>query len=97
MDVYHFMAKVGYELLQPGTSPWSVAVNLGAGALNCRPDGAESSPTPPSTREQIGYRVSPRLTLLLSPQGDIAFADEDELGTSNALVWPFTAGLRLNF
>jgi hypothetical protein len=32
---------------------------------------------------------------LLSPQGDIAFTKNDELGTSNAWVWPFTAGIRV--
>jgi hypothetical protein len=39
--------------------------------------------------------VSPRLSLLLSPQGDIAFTKDAEVGTSNAWVWPFTAGVRL--
>jgi hypothetical protein len=34
---------------------------------------------------------------VLSPQGDIAFADEDELGTTNAWVWPVTAGVRVRF
>ncbi|HET6837661.1 MAG TPA: outer membrane beta-barrel protein [Gemmatimonadales bacterium] len=98
VDVYHFMAKAGVELLRPGTSPWSVVVNLGAGVLNFRPDAAEAKTYPAiNAGAKIGYRVSPRITLLLSPQGDIAFTDEDELGTSNAWVWPFTAGARVNF
>lgn len=98
VDVYHFMAKAGFELLQPGTSPWSVVVNLGAGVLNFRPEGSDSKTYPAiNAGAKIGYRASPRITLLLSPQGDIAFTDEAELGTSNAWVWPFTAGLRVNF
>ena len=98
VNVYHFMAKAGFELLRPGTSPWSVVVNLGAGALTFAPDGADSKTYPAiNAGAKIGYRVSPRFTLLLSPQGDIAFTDEAELGTSNAWVWPFTAGLRVNF
>jgi hypothetical protein len=35
------------------------------------------------------------VSFLLSPQGDIAFTDEDEVGTGNSWVWPFTAGLRI--
>jgi hypothetical protein len=98
VDVYHFMAKAGFELLRPGTSPWSVVVNLGAGALTFKPEGADSKTYPAiNAGAKIGYRASPRITLLLSPQGDIAFTDEAELGTNNAWVWPFTAGLRVNF
>jgi hypothetical protein len=98
VNVYHFMAKAGVELLRPGTSPWSVVLNLGAGAVNFRPDGGDAKTYPAiNAGAKIGYQVSPRITLLLSPQGDIAFTDEDELGTSNAWVWPFTAGARVNF
>jgi hypothetical protein len=32
----------------------------------------------------------------MSPQGDIAFTDEDVLGTDNAWVWPFSVGVRIN-
>jgi len=35
------------------------------------------------------------LSLVLSPQGDIAFSDEGDVGTTNSWVWPFTAGLRV--
>jgi len=42
-----------------------------------------------------GTTGSTASALLLSPQGDIAFSKEDELGTNNAWVWPFTAGIRL--
>ncbi|HYF40690.1 MAG TPA: outer membrane beta-barrel protein [Gemmatimonadales bacterium] len=98
VDVYHFMAKVGYDVLRPGTSPWSVVLNLGAGAVNFRPDGLDSKTYPAiNAGAKIGYQVSPSFTLVLSPQGDIAFTDEDELGTTNAWVWPFTAGARINF
>jgi hypothetical protein len=98
VDVYHFMAKAGLEMLRPGTSPWSVVLNLGAGAVSFRPDGGDSQTYPAiNAGAKIGYQVSPRFTLLLSPQGDIAFTDEEELGTTNAWVWPFTAGARINF
>ena len=96
VKVYHYIAKLGYELLSEGQSPWSVIVNAGAGALTFDPDGAGSSTYPAiNVGAKIGYRVSPRVQLLLSPQGDIAFTDDKDLGTSNAWVWPFTAGVRI--
>jgi hypothetical protein len=96
VKVYHYMAKVGYEVLSAGSSPWSVIVNAGAGALTFDPDGASSKTYPAiNVGAKIGYRLSPRVSLLLSPQGDIAFTKDDELGTNNAWVWPFTAGVRL--
>ena len=96
VKVYHYMAKVGYALVPEGSSPWSLIVNAGAGAMTFDVDGAGSNTYPAiNVGAKIAYRVSPRLSLLLSPQGDIAFTKDDELGTSNAWVWPFTAGFRL--
>jgi hypothetical protein len=96
MKVYHYVAKLGYELLSEGQSPWSVIVNAGAGALTFDADGAGSNTYPAiNVGAKIGYRLSPRVQLLLSPQGDIALTDDEEVGTSNAWVWPFTAGVRI--
>jgi hypothetical protein len=96
VKVYHYMAKVGYQVLAEGTSPWSVIVNAGAGAMTFDVDGSGSKTYPAiNVGAKIGYRVSPRVSLLLSPQGDIAFTKDAELGTSSAWVWPFTAGVRL--
>jgi hypothetical protein len=96
VKVYHYVAKLGYELLSEGQSPWSVIVNAGAGALTFDVDGAESNTYPAiNVGAKIAYRLSPRVHLLLSPQGDIAFTEDDELGTTNAWVWPFTAGIRI--
>ena len=97
VKVYHYMAKLGYQLLaESGNSPWSVIVNAGAGAMTFDVDGGGSNTYPAiNVGAKVGYRLGPRVSLLLSPQGDIAFSKEDELGTSNAWVWPFTAGIRL--
>lgn len=96
VNVYHYVAKLGYELLSDRQSPWSLIVNAGAGALTFDVDGAASNTYPAiNVGAKIGYRVSPRVQLLLSPQGDIAFTDDKDLGTSNAWVWPFTAGVRI--
>ena len=96
VKVYHYVAKLGYELLSDGQSHWSVIVNAGAGALTFEADGAGSNTYPAiNVGAKIGYRLSPRLSLVLSPQGDIAFTDDKELGTNNSWVWPFTAGVRI--
>ncbi len=97
VNVYHYIAKVGYSLLpESQSSPWSVIVNAGAGALTFDVDGRASSTYPAiNVGAKIAYRLSPRVSLLLSPQGDIAFSDDEEVGTSNSWVWPFTAGVRI--
>jgi hypothetical protein len=96
VKVYHYVAKLGYELLSEGQSPWSVIVNAGAGALTFDVDGAGSNTYPAiNVGAKVAYRLSPRVHLLLSPQGDIAFTKDDDVGTTNAWVWPFTAGLRI--
>lgn len=97
VNVYHYIAKVGYSLLpESQSSPWSVIVNAGAGALTFDVDGGVSNTYPAiNVGAKIGYRLAPRVSLLLSPQGDIAFTDDEEVGTSNSWVWPFTAGVRV--
>ena len=96
VKVYHYIAKLGYELLSERQSRWSVIVNAGAGALTFDTDGASSNTYPAiNIGAKIGYRLNPRVQLLRSPQGDIAFTDKAEVGTSDAWVWPFTAGVRI--
>jgi hypothetical protein len=94
--VYHYIAKLGYSLVPEGSSPWSVIINAGGGAMTFDVDGVSSNTYPAiNVGAKIAYQLSPRASLLLSPQGDIAFTDEAEVGTSTAWVWPFTMGLRL--
>jgi Outer membrane protein beta-barrel domain len=96
VKVYHYVAKVGYAVVPEGPSPWSVILNAGGGALTFAVDGGSSNTYPAiNVGAKIAYRLSPRVSFLVSPQGDIAFTDEDEIGTSNAWVWPFTAGIRI--
>jgi len=92
------MGKVGFDVVPPSSSRWSVLVNAGAGAMtfDVRAPGASSKTYfGRNVGAKIGYAVSDRVDLVLSPQGDIAFTDADVLGTDNAWVWPFTAGVRL--
>jgi hypothetical protein len=95
----HYMAKVGYSLTGFKEKGWEVSLNLGAGAVSFDVDGAPESFTYPAINAgaKISYHFSRAVALVLSPQGDIAFSDEDELTTSAAWVWPITAGLRIRF
>ena len=98
VNVYHYFGKVGYELADPA-SPWSLILNAGAGAMTFDVDVEGADPQTYfgiNVGAKIAYAVSPRLSVFLSPQGDIAFSDEAEVGTDAAWVWPFAAGLRLS-
>lgn len=99
IDTRHYIAKVGYSLTGPRERGWDIAVNLGAGAVTFDVAGAPESFTYPAINAgaKLAYGVSPQVAFVLSPQGDIAFSKESEVGTTNAWVWPFTAGLRVRF
>lgn len=99
IDVSHFIAGLGLLLTDPANS-FFISVNLGAGFLNFSPDveGVDSETNfAINAGAEIGTWLSDNVAIFLSPQGDIAFTDEDALGTSNAWVWPFTAGLKVRF
>lgn len=94
----HVIAKLGYALTPPASRGWDVILNLGAGVVNFDVDGAEgNSYFAINAGAKLAYSVSPSFALVLSPQGDIAFTKENELGSKTAWVWPITAGLRLSF
>jgi hypothetical protein len=94
----HYIAKVGYSLTGPRDRGWEAIVNLGAGAVTFDVDGGGSFAYPAiNAGAKLSYHFNPSFALVLSPQGDIAFSDEDEMGTSNSWVWPITAGVRVAF
>ena len=95
----HYMAKLGYQLTPPKERGLEASINLGVGAVTFDVDGAPESFTYPAINAgaKLAYHLSPAVALVLSPQGDIAFTDENEVGSSTAWVWPVTAGLRLRF
>jgi hypothetical protein len=98
ITVSHYIAKLGWQLGQIPDSKWTVVLNAGAGAMNFSVDGGPSFTYPAiNVGAKFIYGFSDRTSLVLSPQGDIAFSKESELGTSNAWVWPFSAGLRFTF
>jgi hypothetical protein len=99
LKTLHYLAKLGYSLTGPRETGWEVLVNLGAGAVSFDPDG--SGPTRTyfaiNAGAKLAYGFTPSVALVLSPQGDIAFSKESELGASTAWVWPVTVGLRIRF
>ena len=99
INTLHYMAKVGYSLTGPRERGWEAIVNLGVGAVGFDGEGATQTNTyfAINAGAKISYNFNRSFAFVLSPQGDIAFSDEDELTTTNAWVWPFTAGLRVNF
>ena len=99
INTLHYMAKVGYSLTGPREKGWEAIVNLGAGAVSFDVDGAPDSFTyfAINAGAKLAYNFNRSFAFVLSPQGDVAFSDEAELGTTNAWVWPVTAGLRASF
>jgi len=107
VNVHHYFGGVGYRLTPPDSRLYA-SVNLGAGAMTLDVDaeGAESfTYFAINAGGEVGYRISRNVSLFLSPQGDIAFVDDDELDPDDvvfpgdeidtAWVWPFTAGVEI--
>lgn len=111
VNVYHYIAGAGYRLT-PSDSPFYASLNLGAGAMTLDQDpateGAEGLTETYfaiNAGGELGYRVNRNVSLFFSPQGDIAFVDDEELdpadtvfgedGIDTAWVWPFTAGVEI--
>lgn len=99
INVNHYIAGLGYQLYQSRDGRFELGANLGAGLMTFAPDvdGADTFTYPAiNVGATLAYRVGSSVSLLFSPQGDIAFSDEAEVGTDNAWVWPFTAGIRIS-
>lgn len=99
INTLHYMAKVGYSPTGPRERGWEALVNLGAGAVSFDVEGAPRKLTyfAINAGAKLAYNFNPSVAFVLSPQGDIAISKKDELTTTNAWVWPFTAGLRVTF
>jgi len=98
VKVNHFMAKLGYVLGRSQDGKLEVLVNLGAGLMTFGVDGADSkSYAAINAGAKVYYNFSRSVGLVVSPQGDIAFQDEDDFGATTAWVWPFSVGLRVRF
>jgi hypothetical protein len=99
VNVFHYVGKVGYNLLAADRQ-WSVVPNLGVGAMTFDVDAPGASANTYiaiNAGAKIIYQATPQVGIVLNLQGDIALSDEDEIGTDNAWVWPFTAGVNFAF
>jgi Outer membrane protein beta-barrel domain len=99
INTLHYIAKVGYSLTGPKEKGWEALVNLGAGAVSFDVEGAAEQLTyfAINAGAKIAYNFNRSVAFVFSPQGDIAFSDESDIATTNAWVWPVTAGLRVSF
>lgn len=101
VKVNHYIVGLGLPVVEStADSPWRVSVNAGAGIMTFDVDGAadQNSYLAINVGGEVEYVLSETVSLLLSPQGDIAFTDEDDGFTgSTAWVWPFTAGAKFRF
>lgn len=100
VKVNHYIVGLGLPVVEStGDSRWRVSVNAGAGIMTFKVDGAEqNSYLAVNVGGEVEYVVSETVSLLLSPQGDIAFVDEDDgFSGSTAWVWPFTVGAKFRF
>jgi len=96
INTYHVMGKVGFDVVS--TERVTVTLNTGAGIVQFAGDLAESKRYfAINAGAKIGIRLTDAVELLISPQGDIAFSKEADVGTSNSWVWPIGAGLRFKF
>ncbi len=95
----HYMGKLGYSLTGPRETGWEAVVNLGAGAVSFDVDGAPSTKTyfAINAGAKLAYNFTRSVAFVLSPQGDIAFSKRADLNTTNAWVWPVSAGLRIRY
>jgi len=97
IKVNHYIAKLGRRVSADG-APLTVVLNAGAGAMTFKADGGTAHTYPAiNVGAKLIYGLSGSASLVLSPQGDIAFSKKNEVGTAMSWVWPFSAGLRITF
>jgi hypothetical protein len=101
VNVYHYMAKAGYRVFQSQGEKWRIFVNAGLGAMTFDVDvegGEANTYFAINAGAKIYYMITETINIVISPQGDIAFVDEDKGFTgSTAWVWPITAGVAFTF
>ncbi|HTY06329.1 MAG TPA: outer membrane beta-barrel protein [Gemmatimonadales bacterium] len=97
INTLHYIAKLGYSLTGPKERGWEALVNLGAGAVGFKVAGTTKTYFAINAGAKITYNINRNIGIVISPQGDIAFTKKADLNTTNAWVWPVSAGLRVRF
>jgi len=101
VNVYHYMAKAGYQVFKSQDDKLRIFVNAGVGAMAFDVD-VDAFDTKTylgiNAGAKIYYAINDMFNIVVSPQGDIAFVDEaDGFTGSTAWVWPLTAGIAVSF
>ena len=99
-DTHLVMAGLGYEF--PVRSlPVAVELGAGGGVSRFQPTGTPGAPAQNyfglNGGARITYGVTRRLRAELTPQVDVAFADQARLGESRAWLWPVDLGFQYRF
>lgn len=97
VNVNHYIGGLGVRLT-PADDRFYASLNAGAGLMTFDVDaeGVDSFTYPAiNVGGELGYRIGERMAIFLSPQGDIAFSEEEEVGTGDSWVWPFTVGVEI--
>ncbi len=98
INTLHYIAKLGYSFTGQREQGWEALVNLGAGVVTFDVQGATSKTYfAINAGAKFAYNFNRSVALVVSPQGDIAFSKKADLNTTNAWVWPISAGLRIRF
>ena len=98
LDLWHYDAGVEVALLPPGRSPWSLTLDLGAGASTFDFETSESTETYFTTSGglRVGYALTPMLDVYVGGDAHLMFADEEEVGVDTGWSLPVTAGIELS-
>ena len=98
ISTQHYIAKIGYSVTGQRDRGFEAIINLGGGVVTFDVEDGDSYTYPAiNAGAKLSYSFNPTFAVVLSPQGDIAFSDDEEVATSNAWVWPVTAGVRVSF
>jgi hypothetical protein len=101
VDVSHYMGKVGYVVHEGTGGKLKILLNAGLGLMAFKADVEEAETNSYfaiNAGAKFYYLVGENIGLVFSPQGDIAFVDENDGFTGGtAWIWPFSAGVYFNF
>ncbi len=94
MNVYHYNLGLGYALLNPKTTNWTLDTNVGAGGSTIDLDEFTVSGVPVDFSEtyfslngglKLGYNLSPSVNLFIGSQAYLMFTDEQDTALLSVL------------
>ncbi len=94
MNVYHYNLGLGYALLNPETTNWTLDANVGAGGSTIDLDEFTVSGVPVDFSEtyfslngglKLGYNISPSVEVFTRSQAYLIFTDEQDTALLSVL------------